>query len=218
MLALDSDLVPGLAVSLGVGPPAAPPLSEAAEQDESGRWRLRRGIGPVRAVRRYATRGPDGVLLLQCGKVAADGTRPDMPALQAYYRVIHRLAASPAFASWAIVGDLSAGPRQTAFDWAPYARTYLVVVEPSWKSALTARRVIAIARSRGGDIRVIANKVAGREDERFVSATVREPLAGSIPLSDGVRDADRMGAALVDRAPGSRAVRAIEEIADRLAG
>src|SRR3954462_14287342 len=55
VLALDSDLMPGLAFSLGAQPPAAPPLADAAERDADGRWRLRKGIGPARAVAQYST-------------------------------------------------------------------------------------------------------------------------------------------------------------------
>jgi len=138
VLALDSDMLPGLTLSLGAEAPAAPPLLDAAERDEDGRWRLKRGIGPVRAVQRYATQAPDGIRLLQAGKVGPDGLPPIMPALQAYYKVVHRLARSSAFAEWDVIGDLPGGPRQAAFDWAPYARTFVLVVEPTSQSLLAA--------------------------------------------------------------------------------
>ena len=54
VLALDSDMQPGLAYSLGADVPDDPPLNAAAERDGEGAWRLRRGIGPVRAVERRA--------------------------------------------------------------------------------------------------------------------------------------------------------------------
>lgn len=141
VLALDSDLMPGLALSLGADPGTAPTLAEAAERSESGRWRLRKGIGPVRAVRRHSTPAPDGVRLLEAGKLTADGLEPIMGSLNAFYAIVHRLRRADAFSDWAVVGDLPAGPRQTAFDWAPYADTFVVLAEPSWKSALTSRRV-----------------------------------------------------------------------------
>lgn len=119
VLALDSDLMPGLDISLGARSPAEPPLNAAAERDEHGRWRVRRGVGAFRAVKRYATPAPDGVVLLRCGKVAREGRGPIMGALNAFYKVIHGLRHSSALAHWTVVGDLPAGPRQTAFDWAP---------------------------------------------------------------------------------------------------
>jgi CO dehydrogenase maturation factor len=45
VLALDSDVLPGLTFSLGAEAPAVPPLEDAAVRDEDGRWRLRKGIG-----------------------------------------------------------------------------------------------------------------------------------------------------------------------------
>src|SRR5712691_9573409 len=85
VLALDSDLMPGLALSLGADAPAEPPLNAAAERGEDGRWRLRKGIGPVRAVQRYSTPAPDGIRLLQCGKVTAAGLGPINGAINAFY-------------------------------------------------------------------------------------------------------------------------------------
>jgi len=51
-------------------------------------------------------------------------------ALYAFHQVVHRLPDTGTFADWAIVGDLPAGPRQVAYDWAPYADSYVVVVSP----------------------------------------------------------------------------------------
>ena len=217
VLALDSDLMPGLALSLGTVPPAQPPLVDAAVRDEDGRWRLRPGVGPVRSVQRYATPAPDGVLLLQCGKVAADGLAPIMPAVQAFYRVIHGLPRARTFRDWSFVGDLPAGPRQTAFDWAPYADTFVVVVEPTWKSALTARRILRIARMREGVRAVpVANKVTRGTDARRVEEILGEGVVAALPADAAVAAADRAGAALIDRAPDSPMVAAIDELVTML--
>ncbi len=217
VLALDSDLMPGLAYSLGADPPAMPPLLDAAEKGEDGRWRLKKGIGPVRAVRRYATPAPDGVLLLQLGKPAADGLPPIMGSLNAFYKVVHRIRGADAFRDWDIVADLPAGPRQTAFDWAPYADVFLVVVEPMWKSALTARRVARIARAQGrAMVLPVANKVTGGADSQRVEEMLGEPLFASLPADEAVAEADRLGVPLIDRAPSSPAARAIEAMLEAL--
>lgn len=139
-----------------------------------------------------------------------------MPSLQAFYRVIHRIPAAEAFRGWSIVGDLSAGPRQAAFDWASYAETYLVVAEPTSKSMLTARRVAGIAESRGAEVRVVASQVQHASDERLIARTVGRPVLGAVPLDDEVRTAERLGVAPIDHAPGSRAVVALERLADLL--
>jgi CO dehydrogenase nickel-insertion accessory protein CooC1 len=91
VLALDSDVQPGLAFSLGATVPEEPALNAAAEKGEDGRWRLRKGIGPVRAIERYSTDAPDGVRLLQAGKATAEGLQPAMGAIRAFYELIHRL-------------------------------------------------------------------------------------------------------------------------------
>ncbi len=219
VLALDSDLMPGLTLSLGAEAPADPTLLGGAERNDSGRWRVRKGVGPVRAVRRYATPGPDGVLLLQSGKVTPEGLSPIQGAFTVFYDLVQRIGGAQAFRDWAIVGDLSAGPRQAAYRWAAYAEEFVLVVEPNWKSALTARRIARIVRSRSGvTVRVVANKVAGAEDVERVEELVGETVFAAVPRDEAVASADRLGVALIDHDPASPAATAIAELADRLVG
>jgi CO dehydrogenase maturation factor len=219
VLALDSDLLPGLAFSLGAEQPARPPLLDAAEQDEDGRWRLKRGIGPVRAIQRYSTPAPDGVRLLQCGKTPPEGLAPIMGAVNAYYQVIHRFDEPGSLREWSLVGDLPAGPRQTAFDWVPFARRLLVVVEPSWPSILTAQRIARIACSRAGVTTVfVGNKLAGAADRRLVERGLGAPLYAAIPADDAVAEAERLGVAPIDHAESSPAMSATEALVGSLLG
>lgn len=219
VLALDSDMQPGLAFSLGATAPVPPPLLAAAEQGEDGRWRLRRGIGPVRAVQRYATVAPDGVRLLQAGKSTDEGLAAVMGSINAFYKVIHRLDGARSLRDWAILGDLPAGPRQAAFDWAPYAEHFLLVVEPTWQSMLTARRVARIACTRPeASVSAVVNKATGEADvERVRSFFGVTPLA-VVPADEAVREAERRGVALLDYAPDSPAVTAIGRLAAALDG
>ncbi len=218
VLALDSDLLPGLALSLGADPPPEPPLAAAVERDKDGRWGFRRGIGPVRAVQRYSTPAPDGIRLLQCGKLSAEGVDPIRGSTRAFYQVVHHLREAKAFRDWTFVGDLPAGPRQTAFNWAPYADSFLLVVEPTWKSALTSRRIARIARSRRPDVGVlaVANKVTGPEDAARIEELLGEPLVGSIPADEAVATVDRLGVPLIEHAPSSAAAAAIEQLVEDL--
>lgn len=88
VLALDSETLPGLSLSLGAGlGPADPPLVAAGERRADNWWHLKRGIGPVRAVERYATMAPDGVRLLQSGKVTPGGLAPAPAAVWAFNEV-----------------------------------------------------------------------------------------------------------------------------------
>lgn len=217
VLALDSDLMPGLALSLGAPEPAEPPLLLAVEKDDNGRWRMRKGIGPVRAVQRFATPAPDGALLLQAGKLGPEGLPAMIGATTAFYSVVHRLGRARTFATWAIVGDLPAGPRQLGFDWAPYAEAFLVVAEPSVKSALAARRVIRVARAQGrARVLVVANKTRDESDARWLASRLGEPVFATVPADEEVARAELAGLAPFDAVPGSRAVAAVAELAERL--
>jgi len=141
-----------------------------------------------------------------------------MPAVRAYYEVIHRLPHARAFADWAFIGDLPAGPRQVGFDWAPFAETFVVVVEPTVQSALTARRTAHIARLRRGASAVfVANKITSSADRGRIESALGEPLLGAVPADPAVATAERLGVAPIDHAPETPAVRAIEELASRLA-
>ncbi len=219
VLALDSDLLPGLSFSLGAGTdPDPPPLNDAAAKDDDGRWRLKPGIGPARAVQRYATDAPDGIRLLQIGKVTREGMSPFMAANQAFWIIIRRLDRAATFSDWVILGDLPAGPRQTAFGWAPYADRFLLVVEPTWQSMLTARRIIKIVKADESDVEMllVVNKVTGDADAKRVGDFLELPVFATVPVDEGVRSSERAGAALIDHAPDSAAVAAVERLADRL--
>jgi len=218
VLALDSDTLPGLSISIGAGVPEEVPLNAAAERNEKGRWNLVKGIGPARAVKRFATDAPDGVRLLQIGKTDRRGLGPNRPSHQAFYKVIHGLDDVRSLDDWVILGDLPAGPRQAAYDWAPYAQHFLLVVEPTWQSMLTARRIVRIAGTMRDDreFSLVVNKVTADADADRVQEFLGVPLLGVVPADDAVRAAERAGVALLDSAPDSPAARAIERLAAEL--
>ena len=177
VLALDSDTLPGLSISIGAQVPDEAPLNAAAERNEKGRWHLIKGVGPARAVQRYATDAPDGVRLLQIGKTDRRGLNPIRASHNAFYQVIHRLDEVRSLDDWVILGDLPAGGRQAAFDWAPYARRFLLVVEPTWQSMLTARRIMKIVRGMREDaeLLLVVNKATSDADAERVAGVPRRP-------------------------------------------
>ncbi|MGH2984744.1 MAG: AAA family ATPase [Solirubrobacterales bacterium] len=220
VLALDSDPMPGLTLSLGAEEPAEPPLNQAAENYEGFRWRLKSGIGPVRAIQRFSTEAPDGVRLLTLGKADRDGLSNIQGSVLAYHDAVNRLDRAKTFRNWALIGDVPAGPRQVGAGFAAFARRYLVVVEPTWPSALAGRRVARVARAflPGADVRFVASKVRGAADRRRVELLIGKPVMASIPLDPEVAAAERRGVALLDAAPDALAVHAIERLADDLEG
>lgn len=224
VLVLDSDTLPGLTISLGVDPPEQPPLLDAVEKNDKGRWRLRKGIGPVRAIQRYSTPAPDGVRLLQLGKLSREGSAPLFAATNAYYQIVHRIShdertgRASSLQDWVLLGDLPAGARQIAYDWAPYAERFLLVVEPTSQSMMTARRIARLVTGMraDADIALVVNKArSAAEAEKVATFLEREPLA-VVPFDHAVRLAEREGAALIDHAPACEAVAAIGRLADRL--
>jgi len=219
VLALDSDLLPGLSLSLGSGPESAePPLLQAVEQDGSGQWGWRKGIDAVSAAERFATPAPDGVRLLQRGKVAREGSRPITGSSKAFYEVVHGLVRAPESRDWTLIGDLPAGPWQTAEGWAPYAETYLVVVQPTAQSTMTAKRVGRLARLQApdADVLFIANRVDGPDDVRHVERRIGEPVFASLPADAEVAAAERLGVAPIDYAPNTAAIEAMRGLVTAL--
>lgn len=217
VLAIDSDPMPGLAHSLGVPEPARPELMRAAEKPEKGPWRLRGGIGPATVVRSYTTPAPDGIRMMQLGKADADGLNAVQGSVNAFLQVVRRLHECRSLYPWAIVGDLPAGPRHLAAGFSPYASLYVVVVEPTSQSAMTGRRVARLARGPlGADVIFVASKIAAPDERRRVERLLGEPVDFEIPADRAVTEAERAGLAVIDAAPGSPVVRAVERLADTI--
>lgn len=94
-----------------------------------------------------------------------------------------------------------------------FVDTLLIVTEPYRKALITAQRTHRLASDLGiGHIAIVANKV--RDDSELdelqsFADSESIPVIGVVPFDEAARDADRAGAALVDFAPDSPAVKAI---------
>jgi CO dehydrogenase maturation factor len=96
----------------------------------------------------------------------------------------------------------------------------LVITEPYYRSLETAGRMVPLARDLDLDkVWVIANKVRAERDE----AAIREycdrrgfEVVGIVPFDEQISEADRQGRALIDCAPESPAVAAIEALAGEI--
>jgi len=217
VLAVDSDPMPGLSLSLGLGVAETPIPDEAVEERPEGeqgpRYRLRRGLSAVEAVQRYAQPAPDGVRLLQFGKVRAH-VAPLVRSQFAFRQILDELPDD----RWSLVGDLPGGTRQPFFGWGRYARTVLVVVEPTAKSLLSARRLarLDLAADRPERILAVANKVRQPGDADLVRRRTGLEVVAAVPWDEALVEAERLGRGLLDHAPDSPAVRVLESMADRL--
>ena len=203
VLALDVDTMPGMAYSLGAtGADARLPAGIFEMVKERG-WVKVKAYSPSRLVDRFALKAPDGVRLLELGKLPA---RVEPGSSVAFRYVMERFRRP----GWALVADLAAGTRQPMFRWARFARVVVVVADSSAKSLMSARRLLPAATH------LLANRVTGEQDLRHIRESVPLPLIGAIPYDEAVADADRQGVALIDFAPDSRAARAAGELAGRL--
>lgn len=215
VLALDSDPMPGLAFSLGLPQTDAGLPDEVVEEyEQDGRrcYRLRENLTGAAAVEQYAARGPHGLRFLQLGK-ARGPSWANTRAHFGFQRVLDDLPSN----GWSIVGDLPGGTRQPFMTWGRYARTFLVVVEPTPASLLTGRRLARLAGAEGAPrVLAVANKVRRRADADAVAARTGLPVLGSVPLDPAVLDADARGVALLDHDPDGRAADAVRSLVDAL--
>lgn len=217
VLAVDSDPMPGLSLSLGLGVVEAPIPDEAVEEKPEGesgpRYRLRTGLNAADAVELYAATGADGVRLLHFGKPRGHAGSV-MRSQVAFRQILNELPDG----RWSLIGDLPGGTRQPFFGWGSYASTMVVVVEPTAKSLLSARRLARLGSSAENPprIRAVANKVRQPADADVVQRRTGLEVLAAIPWDEAITGAERQGAALLDRAGDSPAVGAIESLVERL--
>ena len=216
VLALDSDPMPGLAFSLGVPQSDSGLPDEAVEeyQDDDGRtrYRLAAGMTGTAAVERWSVRTADGVHFLQLGKAHGPTWRNTRQHF-GFQRVLDDLPDD----GWSIVGDLPGGTRQPFLTWGRYAKTFLVVVEPTPASLLTARRLARLASSaRAPRVLAVANKVYGPGDAQRVAERTGLHVVGAVPFDAAMAQADRLGRPLLDEDPAAPAVTAVRSLVDAL--
>ena len=218
VLAVDSDPLPGLAFSLGLAVDDAPipeeAIRERAEGEEGPRFRLRDGLTAGDAIDQYAATAPDGIRFLQFGK-ARGQSRAQFKSQWVFRQIVRDLPED----RWNVVGDLPGGTRQPFNGWGDYARTVLIVVEPTAKSLLTARRLsrLALDEEHPRRILAVANKVREDGDVETVAQRTGLEVVGAVPWDEALAAAEQQRAAPIDLAPSSAAVRAVESLVEQFA-
>jgi CO dehydrogenase maturation factor len=216
VLALDSDPMPGLAYAVGVPRTDAGLPAEAIEPrpdgEEGPRYRLAPGLTAVDAVERYAVTAPDGVRFLQFGK--AGGTGGDLFGSQVVFRQLVRDLPED---RWHLIGDLPGGTRQAFFGWGGYARTMLVVVEPTPAGVVSARRLARLRRAEGAPrLLGVVSKARDAADAAHLAERTGLEVIASIPHDESLAEADRLGVAPIDHDPGAAAVTAVRSLLERV--
>lgn len=214
VLVLDSDVLPGLSVALGIGRDDAFVPDDAVEEgpEDGPRFQLRAGLTALDVIERHAAAGPDGVRLLQAGKSRGSTAELIRPQ-HAFRQVTRELPAD----RWHVVGDLPGGTRQPFFGWGQYADTVVVVVEPTAASQLTARRLARLQDSETGPrVVAVANKVRDADDPETIAAATGLALLGAVPWDPAIEEAERAGIAVLDHAPADPAVTAVRSLVSRM--
>lgn len=222
VVAIDADTVPGLAQVLGVEPTDDWFLAGMASR-ENGGWQLEASAAEL--VARCARPGPTGVRFLQLGNADAgfkdfERRREQFPdrwsGMVAFNTVVRSFDDQ---GGWVLV-DLQGGTLQVAGGMAGTGGIALVVVEPSAKSVLTARRYVEMGEWPP-ELRLgaVANKVAGPDDEEYVASQLAQlglPLWASVPEDPAIQLAERAGQPLVSLHHDTPARLAVGALADRL--
>lgn len=94
-----------------------------------------------------------------------------------------------------LICDMEAGLEHLGRATARGVDTLLVVVEPGQRSVDSARRIRQLAEDVGlSDVRFVASKVTGADDERFVRDALSDgEWLGVVPQSEALRSGDRDG-------------------------
>ena len=220
VLAVDSDPLPGLALSLGlkIDDDVRIPdevVVERKEGEPGPRYRLVEGLSAIDAVERFSVTAPDGVRFLQFGKIGVNGqVGQSLFRSQLAFRQITRELPDD---RWSVVGDLPGGTRQPFTGWGTFAKTILIVVEPSAAALLSARRLARMANlDHAPRVLAVANKVRAPDDVELVAARTGLEVVGAVPWDEAFADAERTRRAPIDEAPASEAVRAVDCLVDRL--
>jgi len=217
VLVIDSDPMPGLALSLGMpvtdeGIPDDATV-ERPEGEDGPRFKLRPGLTASEAIERYAASGPDGLRLLQFGKL-----REHVGALMRSQHAFHQIREELPVDRWHLVGDLPGGTRQPFFGWARFASVVLVVTEPSEKGMLSARRLARLSEGEDAPAEILAvvNKSRHEGDAARIEQGTGLRVLGAVPWDEGFADAERLGLAPIDAAPQSAAVQAVASLVTQL--
>ena len=219
VLAIDNDLNPNLALTLGIpadllsGLPTFP--AEIVRRNDAGAYELAMSLTEI--CDSCAVRAPDGVSLL----VAAEPREAATGCLGAMHMAVRGvIGAAPSDDEDVCIVDLEASTEHLLVATAEHADAMYAVVEAYGISLETGRRVALLARDLGlPRVGLIANKVRDERDVAAVAAYAERhgiEFAGAIPHDECFHVAERAVRAPLDHAPEAPAIKAIDALAARL--
>ena len=192
-VAVDADANPNLAPALGVPYDLAEKLAPVPSSVVSRRLGGAGLTEPIEAILdQYSVRGPDGVRLMLMGapKHAEEG------CMCAAHAVVSALLDDLGNdRDRFVVVDMEASPKHPSRGTIRHVDMALLIAEPYYRSLETVRRMgLLVAELGVPDIAVVANKVrSSTDDEAVAEFCLRHgfELAGTVPWSDAVVEADR---------------------------
>ena len=219
VLVVDGDSNPNVAVALGLdrqraGAIAPLPTSLVSRRLDGGAAL----VEPVTTVfERHGELAPDDVRVV----LMAMPSHADEGCLCSAHATVSGLLADGAGEPGAVtILDLEASPEHLSRGTTRNVDALLLVVEPYYRSYETARRMAALAAELPiPTVAVVANKLRSPSDAEAIAeycARHELVLAGQLPWSDAVLDADKAGVPLLDHDPDGPVVAAVSALADRL--
>ena len=139
----------------------------------------------------------NGVKLLVLGTVETGGGGCVCPEHVMLRRIISNLVLRR---DDVVILDMEAGLEHLGRGTTEGMDQFIVVIEPGARSVQTYKNVKRLAKDLGvKQVRVVANKVRGEEDEKFVREHIpEEDLLGFVHYNTEVMDADRRGCSPYD--------------------
>jgi CO dehydrogenase maturation factor len=203
VIAVDADPDANLASALGIPQDEAEKIKPIAEMAELIEERTGAKPGSMGGTFRLNPRVddiPEGIgyrmnriLLLTMGKVKAAASGCYCPENVLLRSLLRHLIVKR---SEIVIVDMEAGIEHLTRGTAESVDGFIVVVEPGQRSIQTARTVFEMAKNLGVQkVFVVANKVRGPEDKRFIEEHIAGPLIGSISFNYAVMEADMKGSA-----------------------
>ncbi len=102
-----------------------------------------------------------------------------------------------------IIFDMYAGVEHLGRATVDFVDGLIIVIEPTKRSIGTARQIQSLANDIGlTSIWLVANKVRNEKDSQYISKEISDvPMLGTLPFSDLIYEADRLGKSAYDHIP-----------------
>lgn len=206
VLAVDLDVNPGLAISLGLPATDAglPPVAIEESASAPYGWQLASGLSPEAAVDRFATVAPDGVRYMGLGKIGS----LDKEVARRSVAAVRQILLGFSTPDYDVVADLEAGPTTPFEGYHDFSDHVVLVIGPAWRSAMTARRLLPMVGDRR--LTIVYNRTRDEADHPGLPPAIR------IPNDPDITQAEREGRSPIDACPASPAVAAVRRLADLL--